>query len=49
MEGHMHQKNVFMDHEGNEWYERNKSAILGKTLDCDPWNIWAAILPGYWR
>lgn len=32
----MDQKNVFMAREGNEWYERNKSAILGKTLDNDP-------------
>ncbi len=32
----MDQKNVFMSREGNEWYERNKSAILGKTLERDP-------------
>ncbi|MEL3914764.1 hypothetical protein [Aeromonas caviae] len=32
----MDQKNVFMAREGNEWYEHNKSAILGKTLDNDP-------------
>ncbi|MGY3864864.1 class I SAM-dependent methyltransferase [Aeromonas bivalvium] len=32
----MHQKNVFMAREGNEWYERNKSAILGKSLASDP-------------
>ncbi|WP_226799020.1 hypothetical protein [Aeromonas simiae] len=32
----MDQKNVFMSQEGNEWYERNKSAILGKTLERDP-------------
>lgn len=32
----MQQKNVFMAREGNEWYEHNKSAILGKTLGSDP-------------
>ena len=32
----MDQKNVFMSREGNEWYERNKSAILGKSLASDP-------------
>ncbi len=36
MEGHMHQKKVFMSREGNEWYERNKAAILAKSLDRDP-------------
>ena len=28
----MDQKNVFMSREGNEWYERNKAAILDKSL-----------------
>ncbi|MFQ2093752.1 class I SAM-dependent methyltransferase [Aeromonas taiwanensis] len=32
----MDQKNVFMSREGNEWYERNKTAILGKSLASDP-------------
>ncbi|MDX7858826.1 class I SAM-dependent methyltransferase [Aeromonas caviae] len=32
----MHQKNVFMDHEGDEWYKRNKAAILDKSLANDP-------------
>ncbi|MFM5840000.1 hypothetical protein [Aeromonas rivipollensis] len=42
----MEQKNVFMAREGNEWYKRNKSAILGKTLGSElssrRWCIWAA-------
>ena len=25
-----------MSREGNEWYERNKAAILAKSLDRDP-------------
>ena len=32
----MNQKNVFMAQEGNEWYERNKAAILEKFLANDP-------------
>lgn len=32
----MQQKNVFMAQEGNEWYERNKVAILDKSLASDP-------------
>lgn len=32
----MQQKNVFMAQEGNEWYERNKAAILEKSLASDP-------------
>lgn len=32
----MQQKNVFMAREGNEWYERNKAAILEKSLANDP-------------
>lgn len=32
----MHQKNVFMAQEGNEWYKRNKTAILEKSLASDP-------------
>lgn len=40
----MYQKNVFMSREGNEWYERNKAAILGKSLASDP--IFKAIVYG---
>ncbi|MFS1161537.1 methyltransferase domain-containing protein [Aeromonas salmonicida] len=32
----MHQKNVFMAQEGNEWYKRNKTSILEKSLASDP-------------
>ena len=32
----MKQKSVFMAQEGNEWYERNKAAILDKSLTSDP-------------
>ena len=40
----MDQKNVFMAREGNELYERNKVAILDKSLASDP--IFKAIVYG---